>query len=277
MSDIPSLGQQPATTNLQFLKLGGSLITDKTRPHSPRLDLIAHLAGEIAVARQHNISLQLVLGHGSGSFGHVPALRYGTRQGVKTREEWQGFVDVWQEAVALNHLVVDALGEAGLPAIALPPLASVTARDGRVETWDLSPLRASLQSGLLPVVFGDVVFDRLRGGTILSTEDLFDYLARQLCPRRILFAGLEPGVWADFPTCSRLVEVITPSNLPEIAPVIGASVATDVTGGMISKVQQSLRLVRDISGLEVCIFSGEIPGSLERALLGESIGTLIRM
>ena len=262
--------------NLQFLKLGGSLITDKTRPHSPRLDLIARLAGEIVAARQQDQSLQLVLGHGSGSFGHIPARRYGTRQGVKTKEEWLGFVEVWREAVALNRLVVNALGESGLPAIALPPLASITARDGRVETWDLSPLRAALQAGLLPVVFGDVVFDKSRGGTILSTEDLFDYLARHLYPRRLLFAGLEPGVWADFPACTRLVEVITPSDLHDIAPTIGASVATDVTGGMISKVQRSMELVRDISGLEVRIFSGEAPGSLERALLGEPVGTVIR-
>jgi isopentenyl phosphate kinase len=266
-----------AFANLQFLKLGGSLITDKALPHTPRLELITRLAGEIVAARHRDISLQLVLGHGSGSFGHVPARRHGTRQGVNTREEWQGFVEVWREAVALNRLVVDALGEAGLPAIALPPLASVIARDGRVETWDLSALIASLKAGLLPVVFGDVVFDTERGGTILSTEDLFDYLARQVHPQRLLFAGLEPGVWADFPACTCLVEVITPSNLPDFASAIGASVSTDVTGGMISKVKQSLELVQEISGLEVRIFSGEIPGSLERALLGEPVGTVIRM
>ena len=262
--------------NLQFLKLGGSLITVKTQPHSPRLDLIARLAGEIVAARRLDETLQLVLGHGSGSFGHVPASRYGTRQGVRTKEEWQGFVEVWREAVALNRLVVDSLGEAGLPVLALPPLASVSARNGQVETWDLTPLRAALQAGLLPVVFGDVVFDRLRGGTILSTEDLFDYLARRLFPRRMLFAGLEPGVWADFPACTQLVADITPSNLHHLAPTIGASAATDVTGGMISKVQRSMELVRDIPGLEVRIFSGESPGSLQRALLGEPVGTVIR-
>ena len=35
-----------------FLKLGGSLITDKTRPHTPRLEVLRRLAGEVAAARQ---------------------------------------------------------------------------------------------------------------------------------------------------------------------------------------------------------------------------------
>lgn len=55
----------------------------------------------------------------------------------------------------------------------------------------------ALANGILPVVYGDVVFDEVRGGTILSTEDLFQHLAHQLHPERVLLAGLEAGVWAD--------------------------------------------------------------------------------
>src|SRR5512146_1620840 len=94
---------------LVFLKLGGSLITDKDTPRAPRLDILARLAGEIAEARRQRPRMQIVLGHGSGSFGHVPARKYGTRQGVRTPEEWLGFAEVWKEARALNQIVVDAL------------------------------------------------------------------------------------------------------------------------------------------------------------------------
>jgi len=85
-------------TSLQFLKLGGSLITEKDRPHTARLQVIRRLASEIARARRDDPALRLVLGHGSGSFGHVPAQKYGTRGGVRTPEEWGGFVQVWREA-----------------------------------------------------------------------------------------------------------------------------------------------------------------------------------
>ena len=36
------------------------------------------------------------------------------------------------------------------------------------------------------MIYGDVVFDRLLGGTILSTEDLFAHLAAHLQPARLL-------------------------------------------------------------------------------------------
>ncbi len=261
---------------LQFLKLGGSLITDKTQPHTARPETLERLAVEIATACRRFPELKLLLGHGSGSFGHVPARRHRTRQGVHSAQDWQGFVEVWREAAALDHWVVDALARAGLPAMAFPPSASLIARDGQVEAWNLAPILSALQSGLLPVVYGDVVFDRVRGGTIFSTEDLFDHLARQLQPRRILLAGLEQGVWADYPSCTELVEEIRPEGLAQVAPSLGGSAATDVTGGMLSKVQQSLALVQAIPGLQVRIFSGETAGNVERALAGEPVGTLIQ-
>jgi isopentenyl phosphate kinase len=261
---------------LVFLKLGGSLITDKRRPRTPRPEALDRLAREIAEALESRPGLRLVLGHGSGSYGHVAGKKYGTRQGVRTPQEWRGFAAVWYEASALNRLVMEALVRAGLPAIALPPVASVVAADGQVARWELQPLRASLQSGLLPVVFGDVVFDRARGGTILSTEDLFAHLAKELQPRRLLLAGIEAGVWADFPACTRLIPEITPANLGEVLPALGGSAATDVTGGMFSKVGQSLELVQQVPGLEVLIFSGETDGAVREALLGEIRGTVIR-
>jgi len=251
------------------------LITVKTQPRTPRLDVLARLAEEIAVIWHQNPGMRLIVGHGAGSFGHVSAKKYGTRQGVHTPEEWQGFAEVWWDASTLNRLVVEALREAGLPVIALPPSASVIAQEGQVGHWNLAPLQAALQAGLIPVVFGDVIFDTIWGGTILSTEDLFAHLARQLRPTRLLLAGIEMGVWADYPINSQLVKEITPQNLSEVAPVLGGSVATDVTGGMSSKVQEMLNLVQEIPGLEVLIFSGERPGLVQEALCGSQVGTML--
>jgi isopentenyl phosphate kinase len=261
--------------DLVFLKLGGSLITEKSRAHTARLDTITRLVQEIAAARQANPDLRLLLGHGSGSFGHVAAHRYATRQGVRTPEQWRGFTEVWKAAAALDHLVVDALHAVGLPAVALPASAAVMAHDGQVSRWDIIPLASALGAGLLPVIYGDVIFDEVRGGTILSTEELFDYLAPRLEPQRILLAGLEPGVWADYPACSQLVGEITPQNYAGIAASVSGSAATDVTGGMASKLSQALNLVIQHPGLEVLIFSGETPGTVQQALGGGVVGTRI--
>jgi isopentenyl phosphate kinase len=260
---------------LVFLKLGGSLITVKDQPRTPRPDVLERLASEIAEARSQDPHLRLLLGHGSGSYGHVPASQYNTRQGVSTAAGWQGFVEVWHQAAELNHLVMHSLAKAGLPALVFPPSATVTARAGKVESWNLESLRAALSHHLIPVVYGDAVFDTDLGGTILSTEELFSYLASQLKPHQLLFAGLEPGVWADYPSNTRPLTEITPSSYPQIASDLTGSAATDVTGGMLTKVQQILSLLGEQPGLTAAIFSGETPGNIRQALLGMSPGTLL--
>ena len=260
---------------LLFLKLGGSLITDKTRPYTPRPEKLDFLAAEIATALTENPDLQLVLGHGSGSFGHAAASGYQTRLGVSGMAAWRGFAEVWYQASALNRLVLEALHRAGLPAITLSPAASITAHDGKVATWNQYPIHTALSNGLLPVIHGDVAFDEIRGGTILSTEDLFAHLAHQLRPQRILLAGLEAGVWADFPAHKRLLAEITPGTIAQHVSGLGAATGVDVTGGMLSKVTEMLSLAEEIPGLEILIFSGEQPGNLTRALRGENPGTLL--
>jgi len=256
-----------------LLKLGGSLITDKTRPYTPRLETLDDLALQIAAALQENADLHLILGHGSGSFGHQAASQFGTRGGVSGPNAWRGFAEVWYQASALNRLVMEALRNAGLPAVTLAPVSAVTARDGQVATWDLEPLKAALANGLLPVIHGDVVFDKARGGTILSTEDLFAHLSRQLRPERILLAGLETGVWEDFPARRRLIKEITPQIFSQKTPGLGRSTGADVTGGMQAKITEMLALVEQVPGLEVLVFSGEESGNVRRALQGENPGT----
>ena len=104
-----------------FLKLGGSLLTDKTAVEAVRSDVLRRLSGEIASALGHNLRQGLVLGHGSGSFGHVAAARYGTRDGVRSPSEWYGFAAVADSAARLNRRVVAELLAKGVPAFALPP------------------------------------------------------------------------------------------------------------------------------------------------------------
>jgi len=279
---------------LVFLKLGGSLITDKTQPYTPLLDVMDDAALQIATALQipspkgTQPNLRLVIGHGAGSFGHVPASEYKTRDGlpratplaIRERDEtqdnyWKGFAEVWYQASTLNRYVMQALHKANVRAISLSPSSCVISSDGQVSVWETTPIRMALASGIVPVIFGDTVFDEVRGGTILSTEDLFMHLSRALNPERILLAGLEAAVWEDFPARTKKVEKITPQSFNEIKQGIGKSAAADVTGGMESKVKQMLELVSANPELTVQIFSGEEPGNLTRALMGEVLGTVI--
>jgi isopentenyl phosphate kinase len=214
------------------------------------------------------------LGHGSGSFGHVPAKKHNTRAGVRTDEEWAGFIEVWQQAQSLNRIVMNALTATDVPAIAFPASASVIAKSGKLHIWDLSPLKSALDADLVPVVFGDVVFDAGIGGTILSTEDLFVHLAQQLSPARILLAGDEVGIYQDYGVKTSVIKEITPHTFP--AGSLGGAAGADVTGGMAGKVRTMLDLVELLPNIEINIFSGLEIGNVNRAIQGERFGTVLK-
>ena len=256
---------------LIFLKLGGSLITDKRQAESPRLDVLARLAQEIADARRQNPALQLVIGHGSGSFGHVTARRYGTRDGVRTPEEWQGFAITADAAARLNRIVTANLLAAGLPVWSIQPGATLRCEDGRVVAGPEDTVALALERGLIPLVHGDVALDSVRGGTIASTEEIFDWLARSLPPQRIILAGEVDGVYsADplrFPDAEPIRE-ITPASLASLKAGLGASHGTDVTGGMAAKIDQAMAMAGRRPGLEVIICGGLQAGNVAKALLG---------
>lgn len=257
--------------SLLFLKLGGSLITDKRRVETARLDVLARLAQEIADARRRNPALQLVIGHGSGSFGHITARRYGTRDGVRTPEEWQGFAITADAAARLNRIVTASLLGAGLPVWSIQPGATLRCADGRVVAGPEETVGLALERGLIPLVHGDVALDSVRGGTIASTEEIFDWLARTLSPRRIVLAGEVDGVFsADplrFPDAEPIRE-ITPVNLAGLKTGLGGSHGTDVTGGMAAKIDQAMAMAGRVPGLEVIICGGLQAGNVARSLLG---------
>jgi isopentenyl phosphate kinase len=254
-----------------FLKLGGSLITDKASPETPRLEVLRRVAAEIAEARAARPEMRLLVGHGSGSYGHQAASRHKTHLGASTPAEWIGFAEVWRVANLLNRLVVDALVGAGLPVIAFPPSATAITEAGEITDLASEPIAQALAAGLLPVVAGDVAFDRQRGSTIVSTERVFACLAHALRPTHLLLAGVDPGVFADFPANTRVFETLRQADLRPAT--IKGSAATDVTGGMADKVDHALGMARAVPGLEVRIFSGAVPGAIRAALLGEPIGT----
>ncbi|MEM7119476.1 MAG: isopentenyl phosphate kinase [Chloroflexota bacterium] len=258
-----------------FLKLGGSLITDKTGFEALRSDVLERLAQEIYAARQANPTLRLVLGHGSGSFGHVFAAKHGTRQGVGSAAEWFGFAEVSASALRLNRLVKEALLAAGVPAISLSPSASVRCENGRIVHIVTDPIKAALDAGLVPITHGDVAFDSEIGGTIISTEEIMMAMADALQPRWLLLGGETAGV---YDLNQAVLPLITRRNLAEIQAALGGSRGTDVTGGMSSKVNSMLQLVAQQPQMGIRIFSGLEAGLLQTVLQAPetAVGTVIR-
>lgn len=268
--------------NLVFIKLGGSLITDKRKRYHAKHATITRLAEEIAQALKIDPTLKLLIGHGSGSFGHVAAHEsgYDAKAGHPSP---MAFAQVGAAASTLNHIVRSGLLEAGLPAISMPPSASARLQDGNVTEMAVEPIISLLKQGLIPIVFGDVALhaDGQSGG-IASTEMVFRLLAERMRPQRMLLLGMVEGVFEQMPSqelpTPALVPDITLQNWPSVQSGLGGSHGTDVTGGMIAKVSETLQLIQAIPSLQIRIISGREPGLLKRLLVDPTTkaGTLIR-
>ena len=260
---------------LIFLKLGGSLITNKSVPYTPRTEIIDSIAAQVARFLERDREVELLIGHGSGSFGHEAAGQLQTMARKPGTDLWHGFSEVWYQASTLNRLVTEAFRRTGLAVVSISPFSSVVADNGEIDRWDISPIRNALDHHILPIIYGDIVFDSKKGWSILSTEMLFDHLLDTFHPRRILLAGMEEGVWKDYPDRNHLVSEITPKLYETEPPSWGDIAGMDVTGGMRSKVEDMLNLVKREPDLQVHIFSGKDPKMIHRALNGENMGTLI--
>jgi isopentenyl phosphate kinase len=256
--------------NTVFVKLGGSLLTDKREAEAPRMEVITRLAGEIARARQVMPDLRLVLGHGSGSYGHVHAKTHGTRSGVATPAQWLGFAKTADAAARLNRIVVAALLAADVPAWSIQPSVALRCAGGKVAAGPDSTVLAALDRGLLPVVFGDVALDSEWGGTIAGTEEIFTALDGALLPSRIVLAGEVGGIYTADPLrtpTAELIPNVSPTSFAAVRAGLGGSHGVDVTGGMVAKVDQALGWVTRRRGLEVLICSGLEPDNVYYALV----------
>ena len=265
-----------------FLKLGGSLITEKTRAFTTRPTVIARLCKEIAEARKTK-KFDLLIGNGGGSFPHGPAHKFQTHRGYLGLQSVRGFAEVQDAAARLNRIVVNALLAAGVNACSIHPSAGAIARESRIVKWDLAPLKKILELGLVPCVYGDVAIDEKRGMCILPTEEIFAFLAEELKPTRIIVAGEVDGVFAGNPNevaagIAPLIPEINKKNYAEVSQWLGASrAAADVTGGMLGKVDKLREIAALTKNTEIIVVNGLAAERVRDALLGKNVvGTVIK-
>lgn len=257
-----------------FVKFGGSVITDKRVAESADVATITRLAQAVADARQQSPQLRLLLSHGSGSFGHVAAAQYGVHKGFASGADWYGFAATAAAALRLNRIVVDALLAMQVPAWSLQPSATVETAAGQVVAWQTSHIERALEIGLVPVIHGDVSFDRQQGCTIASTEMLLTWLCGvpALQPQRIILVG-ESAVYTDDPHRNPRAEripVIHRHNIMQVMGGAGGSYGIDVTGGMASKLALMWRLIEQNHALHVHFIAPD-PQLFMAALTGKPL------
>jgi len=254
---------------LVLIKLGGSVITDKSRQYVARKGNIARFAREIKSALKKT-NARIIIGHGAGSFAHVPAHRYKTKEGLINKNSLFGMSVTEEAARWLNMIVTKEFVSQKLPVFPFSP-ASFLISDAKVcGSSYLDPIKKALQIGIIPVVYGDVIVDKKIGCTIFSTERILSILAGGLQKDykiRIIYVTNVNGVYDQK---GKTIPVITSKNFKSLrSSIVGAS-EVDVTGGMLHKVEESLELAKE-TGIQTVLINGNKRGNLLRTIFGREI------
>jgi isopentenyl phosphate kinase len=242
-------------------KLGGSVITDKTRlrtPSEPAIEAFSRAFGTLPADRRRRV----VLAAGGGSFGHAtahpefePDAPDRLAASAPVFHEWAGlFEKIWHRAgPPCRVLNADALLKDG----------------GAGVRWDPSPLRALLADGITPVLMPGIVFQQGRAN-LVSSDLLPLFVARTIKVSRYAALSDVSGLMIGGKTAAS----ISSRDRKLALDAATNAVTPDVTGGMRRKLRIMLRLAAH--GIEGVICSGR-PELLENALFASPPpGTWIR-
>ena len=251
------------STEPVILKLGGSVITDKGADEGVVKEaVLLRIAREISEFRG-----KMIIVHGAGSFGHTYAKKYR----LDTSFDREGVIITHESVKKLASRVVDALNRFEVRAVAVHPIGCTVCRKGRIESMYLDNIKLMLNTGFVPVLHGDVVMDLELGACVLSGDQIVPYLAKKLGITRLGLGSAEDGV---LDKDGKPVPELTPENFENLKYYIRGSGSTDVTGGMLGKVQELLELSKT-SCITSYIFNAGKADNIYRFLNGESIGTRI--
>jgi len=250
-----------AKSKIKILKLGGSIITDKSAPIGiAKTDVIDCIAKQIALY-DHPV----ILTHGTGSFGHPIYHAYN----LENEFNLEGTIKAYKAEKQLNNIVIDSLHRHGINAICIDPMHTILCEDGNIKYAPIELIKQLLALGITTVLFGTMVKDKKRIACSLSSDKLTTHLAEMLHISATGFGSSEYGVYDMH---GSVIPEINPVNFEALQQFIGGSEHTDTTGGMLGKVQEAL----EADSLTSFIFNGKQEDNVSQFLHSEDIlGTKI--
>ena len=243
-----------------LIKLGGSIITNKEKPLSPRRKTINKILKEIGKIKE-----PVIIVHGGGSYGHYWSVKYDmhTKPG-KTIPK--GVAIVKNSMVELNKIILDSAVKNRINSYCLPPTDFMNGNKSiKSKILTISDIA---KSGLTPITFGDALWFGQKKSYILSGDVIMTTIAKILKPRLSLFVLDVDGVYSDLKT-NKLIR-----NFKKEKPEIRNN-KIDVTGGMTRKITEANKMAK--VGLKVFFVNGNKPKRISDAISGKKFeGTLFR-
>ncbi|HXW03352.1 MAG TPA: isopentenyl phosphate kinase [Nitrosarchaeum sp.] len=243
-----------------LIKLGGSIITNKEKPLSPRKKVVENIAKNLK-----KIDEPIIIVHGGGSFGHYWSVKYDMHT-KPNRYDMHGVSVVKNSMIDLNKIILNAFVKNNLNPYSLPPTDFMSGNIPEVKK--VKEIIEIAKSGLIPITYGDVLWYGNKKTYILSGDKIMTHLAKILKPRLVIFALNEDGLYSDLKT-KKLIYELKGEN-----PKISEN-KMDVTGGMMRKVDEASIIAK--SGMNVFFVNGNKPERIVKAVKNNKYeGTLFR-
>ena len=238
-----------------FIKIGGSLITDKRGGTlSIKEEIISEIGADLVNIVEER---RVILANGAGSFGHPVVKFYRIDENGINPE---GISKVCSSVDHLNKKVVESLVEKGIPAVSFPPRSFVYRNMGGNFIFFKEPILNMLRLGVVPVTYGDLIFDERKGSSVISGDDI-PFLFSDLIDTAIFLIDM-PGIVDEK---GKVLRRMDEGDLDLLK-----SCETDVTGGILGKVKKGFMLRK--MGIRVVISGFSKKGDIKMALKGE-LGT----
>jgi isopentenyl phosphate kinase len=260
------LGTMP--DRLAIIKLGGSLITDKSQPYTLREEQLKRITKEVA-----EVLGPCVIVHGVGSFGHIPVINRKLFDGYKKPEQLPDLSKTMVEVFQLRMAVSEAVSEAGLAPVIFLPSNIFFMTEGEITGHFSGGLRQYLDLGMTLLIGGDMCADSQRGFSVCSGDKVVQLLSRLLNPRDVIFATDVAGIYKADPkqdSEAELIPHIALSRIDEYEKIADQAATPDITKGMRGKLDEIRRFEPILkAGAEVAILGMTEPGILRRYMNGD--------
>ena len=247
-----------------LIKLGGSVITDKSEYKKFNREQTARLCAEMAASGKG-----VMVVHGAGSYGHVLSKQYQLQGGLQDFRQIPVVAQVQHDVRELSLNVTEEMMKVGMPAVSVPPGSCFVMDNGRLIVDNPEPIKALAHIGVMPVLFGDVVADRSKGFGICSGDQAMEALAKIFKPSMIVFVSDVDGLYTADPKKDKDAKLIPEVDGKMLDKLDSELTVADVTGGIRGKVEEMLKICGD-SG-ECVLVNGTVPGRLLSLLKGEDV------
>ncbi len=251
------------TQGLTIIKLGGALITDKSKPYTLRKRILKRVTKEIA-----DVLGPCVIVHGAGSFGHVPVIKRTLYDGFTGVSQLPDLSQTMLEVFDLRMAVTKALQEAGLAPVVFLPSNIFFMTSGEISGHFSGGYRQYLSLGMTLVFSGDMCADTQRGFSVCSGDKVVQLLALLLHPEQVIFATDVAGLFTADPKLEPKAELISEIALSQIhkyEKMADEAATPDITKGMRGKLDEIKRFEPILkAGAKVVILGMMESGILRR-------------